>query len=325
MRILVTGSSGHLGEALMRVLPERDHELIGLDILSSPFTGVVGSVADRACVRDAVSGVDAVVHSATLHKPHVESHGRQDFIDTNLTGTLNLLEEAVAAGVSRFIFISTTSALGRALVPAGGEPAAWITEDVQPVPRNIYGTTKKAAEDLCQLIAQDHGLPILVLRTSRFFPELDDTEAVRAAYPNLNLKVNELLHRRVDIADIVDAVELALERAPSIGFGRYIITATTPFALEDRDAVRADLPAVVRRLYPSYAEVYDARGWKMFPSIDRIYVNERARRELGWSPRWGFGSALERLAAGEDPRSELARAIGAKGYHAESTGVYTVR
>jgi len=325
MRILVTGSSGHLGEALMRVLPQRGHEVIGLDILESPFTSIVGSIVDRDLVRRAMHGLDAVVHSATLHKPHVDSHGRQEFIDTNVTGTLNLLEEAAAAGVGRFIFISTTSAFGRALVPAEGEPAAWITEDVQPIPRNIYGVTKKAAEDLCQLIAQDRGLPVLILRTSRFFPELDDTEEVRAAYPNLNLKMNELLHRRVDIADIVDAVELALERAPSIGFGRYIITATTPFGPDDRAAVRDDLPALVARLYPSYEEIYAARGWSMFPSIDRIYVNERARRELGWTPRWGFASALESLAAGDDPRSELARVVGAKGYHAESTGVYTVR
>jgi nucleoside-diphosphate-sugar epimerase len=282
-------------------------------------------VVERDVVRDVITNVDAVVHSATLHKPHVDSHGRQEFVDTNITGTLNLLEEAVAADVSRFIFISTTSTFGRALQPAEGEPAAWITEDVQPVPRNIYGVTKTAAENVCQLISQDHDLPVLILRTSRFFPELDDSDDVRAAYPNLNLKVNELLHRRVDLEDIVDAVELALDRAPAIGFGRYVITATTPFSAEDCVGARQNLPALVRRSHPEYEEIYAARGWQMFPSIDRIYVNERARRELGWTPRWHFGYALQKLAAGEDPRSELARTIGAKGYHAESTGVYTVR
>lgn len=325
MRILVTGSSGHLGEALMRVLPGRGHEVIGFDIVDSPFANRVGSVTERGVVRRCLDGVDAVVHAATLHKPHVGSHGRQQFVDTNITGTLNLLEEAVAAEVSRFIFISTTSTFGMALVPAAGEPAAWITEDVPPIPRNIYGVTKTAAEAVCQLIAQDHKLPVLILRTSRFFPELDDHDDVRSAYPNLNLKVNELLHRRVDLEDIVDAVELALDKAPSIGFGRYLITATTPLGAEDCGAAREDLPALVRRAYPEYEAIYAGRGWQMFPSIDRIYVNERARRELGWKPRWDFGYALRRLAAGEDPRSDLARAIGAKGYHVESTGVYTVR
>jgi hypothetical protein len=63
----------------------------------------------------------------------------------------------------------------------------------------------------------------------------------------------------------------------------------------------------------------------MFGSIERVYVNERARAELGWTPRYDFRFALERLAAGEDPRSPLALAVGAKGYHAESAGVYTAR
>jgi nucleoside-diphosphate-sugar epimerase len=325
MRILVTGSSGHLGEALMRVLPGRGHAVIGLDIVESPFTSRVGSVADPDFVREALAGVDAMVHAATLHKPHVGSHSARQFVETNIAGTLNLLEEAVAANVSRFIFISTTSTFGRALEPADGEPAAWITEDVRPVPRNIYGTTKSAAEDLCQLIHHQHGLPTLVLKTSRFFPEPDDRDQVRTAYEDLNIKVNELLYRRVDVEDVVDAVELAIERAPAIGFGRYIISATTPFTPEDRVAVRADLPAVMRRLYPAYEDVYRERGWTMFPSIARVYDNGRARRELGWEPRYGFQEALEALRTGQDPRSALAREIGAKGYHAVSTGVYTVR
>jgi nucleoside-diphosphate-sugar epimerase len=325
VKILVTGSSGHLGEALMCVLPGRGHEARGIDILASPFTSRVGSIADRECVRQSVAGVDAVIHAATLHKPHVGSHSRQEFVDTNVTGTLNLLEEAVAAGVSRFIFISTTSTFGRALVPAEGEPAAWITERVRPVPRNIYGTTKSAAEDLCELIHRDHGLPCLVLKTSRFFPEPDDRNDVRVAYEDLNVKVNELLYRRVDVKDIVDAVELALERAPALGFGRYIVSATAPFTTDHLSAIRQDLPAVVRRLYPGYEDVFAERGWRMFPSIERVYVNERARHELGWEPRYGFEQALGALAAGADPRSELARSVGAKGYHATSTGVYTVR
>jgi nucleoside-diphosphate-sugar epimerase len=319
MRVLVTGSSGHLGEALRRVLPDA----VGLDILPSPYTDIVGSVADRAVVRRAVAGADAIVHAATLHKPHVGSHSRQEFVDTNVTGTLALLEEALAAGVSRFIFTSTTSAFGRALTPPPGAPAAWVTEEVAPVPRNIYGVTKTAAEDICALFHRDHGLPILILRTSRFFPEADDRDDVRAAYEDANLKVNELLYRRVDLQDAVDAHLLALES--ELGFGRYIISATTPFGPEDLAQLRDDAPGVVRRLFPAYEDVYGARGWRMFDGIERVYVNAHAREDLGWRPTHDFGFALARLAAGEEWRSELALSVGAKGYHAESTGPYTVR
>ena len=325
VRILVTGSAGHLGEALVRVLSGQEHEVTGLDVLKSPTTTIVGSIADRTVVRQATAGVDAVVHAATLHKPHVGSHGRTEFVETNITGTLNLLEEAVAAGVSRFIFTSTTSTFGRALTPDEHKPAAWITEDVVPVPRNIYGTTKTAAESLCELIARDHGLPILILRTSRFFPEPDDRDEVRSTYEDLNIKVNELLYRRADLEDVVSAHLLALERAPAIGFGRYIISATSPFTPDDLTAIRTDLPQTIRRLYPDFDDIFEARGWRMFPAIERVYVNERARCELGWSPRYDFRHALDLLADGQDPRSPLARSIGAKGYHETSTDVYTVR
>ncbi len=215
-RILVTGSAGHLGEALVRVLRAAGREVIGLDLVAGPFTDAVGSITDRDFVRGRLAGVTAVLHTATLHKPHVGSHPRSAFVDTNVAGTLIVLEEAVAAGVQRCVFTSTTSTFGRALAPGPGEPAAWITEDVVPVPRNIYGATKTAAEDLCALIHRDHGLPVIVLRTARFFPEADDRAEVRAAF-------------------------------------------------------------------------------------------------------------VDQLAAGADPRSPLARAVGAKGYHAVSTGPYTGR
>lgn len=307
------------------MLDSEGHEVLGLDVLESPYTGMVGSIVDRACVRRCVEGVDAIVHAATLHKPHVGTHTWQRFVDTNITGTLNLLEEAVAADVNRFVFTSTTSAFGRALTPPDGAPAAWITEDVAPVPRNIYGSTKTAAEDLCEVIHRDHGMPCLILRTSRFFPEADDRDELRAAYDDANLKVNELLYRRVDLEDVVSAHRLALERAPAVGFGRYIISATTPFTRGDLAALRADAPAVVRRLFPDYETIYAQRGWRMLPGIDRVYVNDRARDELGWRPRYDFRHALDRVRAGEDPRSPLALAVGAKGYHAVSAGPYTVR
>jgi nucleoside-diphosphate-sugar epimerase len=314
-KVMVTGSAGHLGEALVRTLQNTSHEVTGLDLIHSDFTSEVGSIADRHFVRRCMKGVDAVLHTATLHKPHVSTHSRQSFVDTNITGTLNLLEEAASSGAGSFIFTSTTSAFGRALTPPSGAPAAWVTEGVTPIPKNIYGVTKTAAEDLCELFHRDHNLPLLILRTSRFFPEEDDDIETRQAYEDGNIKANEFLYRRVDLEDAVNAHMLALERAPAIGFGRYIISATTPFTHEDLFDLRADAPLVVKRMFPDYEEEYARRGWRMFPGIERVYVNERARADLGWSPRYDFRRVLDSLKVGSDPRSPLSRAVGSKGYH----------
>ena len=318
MTILVTGSAGHLGEALMRTLREAGRAARGLDILASPHTDIVGSIVDRAVARRAMDGVRAVLHTATLHKPHVATHSRQDFVDTNITGTLNLLEEATAAGVDAFVYTSTTSVFGDAMAPPPGQPAAWVTEDVVPAPKNIYGVTKSAAEDLCQLFHRNQGMAVIVLRTSRFFPEADDNPATRDAYADANAKANEFLYRRVAIEDVVSAHLLAIERAPAIRFGKYIVSATSPFQREDLAALREHAAEVVARHVPAYRAEYARRGWRMFPDIDRVYVNERARTELGWRPATDFAAIIARLAAGEDLRGPLARAIGAKGYHAQS-------
>lgn len=316
-KFVVTGSSGHLGEALVRTLRESGQEVLGLDILPSPFTDHMGSIIDRNCVRNCLRGADCVFHTATLHKPHVDTHHRQEFVDTNVTGTLNLLEEAASAGAASFIFTSTTSTFGGALTPPPGAPAAWITEEVQSNPRNIYGVTKTAAEDLCELFHRRQGLACLILRTSRFFPEEDDNPAIHQAYEDANVKVNEFLYRRVELEDVVAAHLLAAERAPSIGFGRYIISATTPFQPDDLDELQASAPEIVRRRVPTYEQIYADLRWRMFPGIDRVYVNERARRELGWQPRYDFQHVLDLLASDNDFRSPLARAVGSKGYHAD--------
>jgi hypothetical protein len=141
--VLVTGSSGHLGEAVVRTLQAQRREVIGADVLPGAFTHEVGSIADRAFVRRCMKGVSTVLHAATLHKPHVATHSRQDFVDVNITGTLNLLEEAASARVAAFVYTSTTSVFGDALVPPPGEPAAWVTEDVVSVPKNIYGVPRR--------------------------------------------------------------------------------------------------------------------------------------------------------------------------------------
>ena len=180
MTVLVTGSAGHLGEALVRCLRAQHRAVRGIDIKASPFTDRVGSITDRDFVADVMTGVEAVIHAATLHKPHVATHEAQAFIDTNVTGTQVLLDSALASGVRAFVHTSTTAAFGLAATPVEDAPAAWVTETLECRVRNIYGVTKLAAENLCELSARRRGLPVIVLRTARFFPEQDNDAGIRA-------------------------------------------------------------------------------------------------------------------------------------------------
>lgn len=324
MRVLITGSAGHLGEALMRRLPELGFTVRGLDAKPGAFVDVVGSVTDAATVREAVDGVDGVVHAATLHKPHVGTHAKADFVETNVTGTLTLLEAAVDAGIGSFVFTSTTSAFGRSLVDVSGAAATWIDEAVASRPKNIYGATKVAAEDLCDLVHHERRLPVVVLRTSRFFPEEDDLPDRAAAFDDTNLKVLELLHRRADLEDLVTAHAAALRRAPDLGFARVIATATTPFTRDDARELATDAAAVIaRRAHPATADVFAARGWRLPTTIDRVYDNTAAREALDWHPTFTFDHAVEHLAEGQPPFSALARAVGRKGYHDHPVATYT--
>jgi UDP-glucose 4-epimerase len=301
MRILLTGSSGWLGRFLAPRLRAAGHTVIGLDVAPGADTDIVGSVADRATVDRAFArGVDAVVHAGALHKPDIARYPAQAFVDVNVTGTLNLLEAATAARHDRFVFTSTTSLMiSEAIRSEAGPQAIWLDETSGPLlPRNIYGVTKLAAEGLCRIYAQQHGLNCVVLRTGRFFPEDDDTHRTPSGE---NLKANELLSRRLTVEDAADAHVVALDRAPAIGFGIYILAAPTPFARDDVAALKRDAAGVIARYFPDAPALYARRGWTLPASIGRVYDAGLAERELGFRCATGFADVLAALRAGRDP------------------------
>jgi UDP-glucose 4-epimerase len=300
MRLLLTGASGWLGRFLAAALRSAGHEVSGLDVAPGADTDFIGSVADRALVDRifAERGIEAVVHGGALHKPDIARDPAHAFADVNVTGTLNQLEAAVAAGNDRFVFTSTTSLMITSEISAGlaggATRAAWLDEDFAPLrPRNIYGVTKLAAEQLCRDQHRDHGLNVVLLRTSRFFPEEDDSEPGGA-----NRKANEFLHRRLTVEDAAEAHVVALEQAPAIGLGTYIVSAPPPFARDETEELIRDAPAVIARRFPEASELYARAGWRLPQSIDRVYDPSRAERELGFRCRTGFAEILGAVAQG---------------------------
>ncbi|KAK4174898.1 putative NAD dependent epimerase/dehydratase [Triangularia setosa] len=334
-KVLVTGSSGHLGKALMLTLSDYGYTPIGIDIKPSPLTTHVGSIADPAFVSNIFTthhpDLSYVIHTATLHKPHICSHTKSDFVSTNVTGTLNLLEASVSAhgGVKSFVFVSTTSAFGESLTTRPGMPAVWIDESVAPKPKNIYGVTKIAAEEVCELVNKEHGLPVVVLRTSRFFPEGDDDDQRRNSMGDDNLKVLELGYRRVDVADVVGACVRGLEKGPGLKgkWGKYIISAPTIFKKEEEvlKGLDKDAGGEYEKAVEGVREVFEGVGWRFLGRVDRVYDSRLARRELGWEAVYTFERAVRMVEEGKEWRSELTGRVGKLGYHEISMGVYTVR
>jgi UDP-glucose 4-epimerase len=312
MNILVTGSSGWLGQTLVPRLRRDGHRVVGLDPVPGPTTEIVGSIVDRATVRAALRehDIQAIVHGGALHKPHVGRHENARFIAVNVQGTLNLLEEAVVPGsrVDRFVFTSTTSLMIsqeiREMHERGADRAVWINEEMTPLqPRNIYGVSKLSAEHLCRMFHEMHGLPVIILRTARFFPEEDDM-AHKIIQSAANTKANEFLFRRLTVEDAAEAHVVALARAKQIGFDTFIISALTPFHPDDCEQLMTYAPLVVHHYFPRYREIYARRGWTMFDYVDRVYDATKAMHRLGFVCRTGFGDVLARLDRedrGEEP------------------------
>ncbi|RSY06350.1 NAD(P)-dependent oxidoreductase [Sphingomonas koreensis] len=299
MHILLTGSSGWLGRYLAPMLRGAGHEVTGLDVAPGVDTDVVGRVADAALIERVFGeyGIEAVIHGGALHKPDIVRYSKQTFVDVNVTGTLNLLEAAVRAGHDRFVSTSTTSLMiSQAIRDEAGDAAVWLDEDSGPIePRNIYGTTKYAAEQLCRLFHAEHGLNSIVLRTGRFFPEEDDTHSHP---PGENLKANEFLHRRLTVEDAARAHVAALEKAPEMGFATYLVSAPTPFARGDAAELKHDAASVIARYFPDAPGLYAARGWVLPERIGRVYDSGRIVRELGFRFETGFPEILAALRDG---------------------------
>jgi len=295
MRILLTGSSGWLGRFLAPRLRTAGHVVIGLDVAQGIDTNVIGSVADRATVDRAFAcGIDAVVHAGALHKPDIVRYPKQAFIDVNISGTLNLLEAAKAAGHDRFVFTSTTSLMvSQTIRDETGNTPIWLDETSgQLAPRNIYGVTKLAGEGLCRLYATNNGIACVVLRTARFFPEDDDTHRTLSGE---NLKANEFLHRRLTVEDAANAHIAALDLAPALGFDIFIVSAPPPFDRSEGRELKRDAATVIARHFPDAPSLFARRGWTLPASLSRFYDPRHAERRLGFRCRTSFADVLAAL------------------------------
>nr|WP_200997175.1 NAD(P)-dependent oxidoreductase [Rhizobium rhizogenes]QCL10373.1 3-beta hydroxysteroid dehydrogenase/isomerase family protein [Rhizobium rhizogenes] len=277
MRIVLTGSSGRVGRAIFSALAG-PHNVVGID--RSPFstTHLVGDFANERLLRVALEGADAVIHVAAIHAPHVGVLPDEEFQRINVDGTRLIAEAAIASGVSRLVFTSTTALFGHVVVSGR---CTWIDEDTIPQPKSIYHRTKLDAERVLEDMACP-ALSVRILRMSRSFPE------------PANVMATYRLHRGVDIRDVADAHVAALTNEGE-SFQRYIISAHSPFEIDDCEALATDPASVIRLRSPALAGEFDRRGWPLPTTIDRVYHSVGAAPDLGWQSRFGFEEVLAQM------------------------------
>jgi nucleoside-diphosphate-sugar epimerase len=245
----------------------------GVDRRPGPLTDEVADVADTARLAALLPGTDAIVHTASLHVPDLAARSRADFQAVNVDATRRLLQAAGAAGAARFVYTSTTSLYGDAMLPSAGA-AVWVDESLEPKPRDVYDETKLAAEEACRQAARD-GLACTALRMSRCFPEEPRLVAIYRLY------------RGVHVEDVAHAHELALATAAP-GFEVYNVSARSPFRRDDCERLFDDAELLVLEHFPWAEQEFLRRGWELPRSIDRVYGVDKAVAGLGYRPRHDF-------------------------------------
>jgi len=273
-KILVTGSSGKLGKEIVRLLRENNYDVLGIDLLEGEATNELIDIRDKNVINEVTQGIDAIIHTAALHGKHTElNYSRSKFIETNINGTNNLLSASIENGINKFLYTSTTSIYGEAMV--NEKQAVWVDEELTPKPRDIYDITKLTCELLCKDYFEKDGIETTVLRVSRFLPEDDNTKA------------NHRIYRGLDEEDGAKGHLLALEKKFD-SFEVYNISNDSPFRKEDLFELFTNPKGVVLKYYPEAEDYYTRNNWKFLNRIDRVYSIEKAKKHLNYKPLKNF-------------------------------------
>lgn len=274
MKVLVTGSSGRLGRAVIELLRFKKIDCVGLDLVSAKTTDLVADIRNRKEIFRIVKNASHIVHTAAIHGRHMDMNvPRIDFVETNVLGTLNLLDASVNSGIKSFIFTSTTSIYGKSM--ENELSAVWVDEGLPVIPRDIYDITKLTAENLCRDYFEKEHLNCCVLRVSRFMDEPRNEIA------------NYRLYRGLDERDGADAHWLALNKQFKT-FEVFNISNDTPFKRTDLRNLKKNPKKVMLKYYPMSEDIYKGNKWKFPKSIDRVYSIDKAKRILKYNPKNNF-------------------------------------
>ena len=302
--ILVTGSSGYLGSALVETLRLHEIPTIGIDLVNATTTDFVGCVSDLEFIRKVTkSGCKSIIHTAALHAPNLDYYSETEYERVNVIGTRNILTTAKEFQIKFVVFSSTTSLMITNEVKQrekeGDHPV--VLEELMDygTPRNIYGLTKKTAETIC---LDNKDLNIAILRCSRFFAEDVYDTGVKPSERSIlttngNVKANEILcGTRASLEDTVLAHLVALDRLSdeqkmTIGsnsiIGPLIISSISPLLCNSFDmSVAKD------------SRLYKECTWTHPNRVCRIYDSTNSWKRLNICPKWNFQRLVREFSQG---------------------------
>ncbi len=312
-RVLVTGADGFIGSHLVEELTRQGANVRALVLYNSfnswgwlddvaddvrgKFEVVAGDIRDPAFMRDVVKDRDIVLHLAALISIPYSYVSPAAFVETNVTGTLNLLQGARAAGVSRVVCTSTSEVYGTArYVP--------IDEGHPLNAQSPYAASKIGADQLALSFHRSYDLPVVVLRP---FNTFGPRQSARAVIPTIIATIAsgcrrvELgsLHPTRDFSYVADTARAFIVAATSDGGVGEVINTGSGFEISIGETARViaglmgtevEIASVDERIRPAASEVE-----RLFAGIDK------AASVLGWQPaqagREGFRAGLEKTIA----------------------------
>lgn len=323
MKILVTGADGFIGSHLVEALVRQGHDVKAFVLYNSfgtwgwldqaaadvqgRFEVFAGDIRDPYGVRAAMKGSDVVLHLAALIAIPYSYHSPDTYVDTNIKGTLNVVQAVRDLGVSRMVHTSTSEVYGTArFVP--------ITEEHPLQGQSPYSASKIGADQIALSFHAAFGTPVSVLRP---FNTYGPRQSARAVIPTIITQLAAgkrsirlgALHPTRDFSFVSDTVAGFIAAAQSDAVVGEVVNVGSGFEISIEDTARAiasvmgvdlDIETDDQRLRPEKSEV------------ERLWAGtEKARRLMNWSPSYsgleGFRRGLSETVAWFSQPGNLAR------------------
>ncbi len=299
---LVTGASGFVGQGLLHTLRQRGIPFRGTSRSRSGDLFSVGDVHGATDWSTALDGVDVVVHLAAVNQNVVEGSPAvlAEYRSVNVEGTINLARQAAAAGVRRFVFLSSIKANGEATAKGKPFTAAGI-----PAPESDYGRTKLEAEQLLYALGDKTKMQIVVIRSPLVYgPGMRGSfqALVRLVQRGLPLPFASIDNRRsmVYLENLTDLIVTAADHPNAAGGTFMVADRTSPSTSELVRAIAAATGSSASLLPfpPALLELLGKVTGKhelvhrLTRSLE-VDISETSRR-LGWTPPFELADALSR-------------------------------